>query len=178
MTATRAAAYIGGCSLLAAWLSSAASTSLREPQPRPDTERQAAGSATEVLAADVQAHAARLRQRLASPPAPQVPARNPFMFRPREMPPPRPAPPVRRLEAPPPAALPDEPPLVLIGVAEEHTPVGPVRTAMIAAEGNELFLVKAGDTVLGRYRVERVGADAVELKELTASTIRRLGLRY
>ena len=86
MTPKRAAAYIGGFALLAAWLASAASTSLRrDPAPPPD-----AGPAvplTEAIAADIHAQAKRLRQRLATAPLPQEPARNPFAFRVRDLPP-------------------------------------------------------------------------------------------
>jgi hypothetical protein len=67
---------------------------------------------------------------------------------------------------------------VLIGIAEQVTSEGPVRTAMIAGEGDQLFLAKAGDSVLGRYRVEVVGTDVVQLKDLAAGgASRRLALR-
>jgi hypothetical protein len=49
---------------------------------------------------------------------------------------------------------------------------------MIAAEADQLFLVKAGETVMGRYQVEIVGADAVQLKDLArGGAVRRLALR-
>jgi hypothetical protein len=175
MTVTRAAAWLGVLALLGAWLASAASTS-RRAQPSPPAPPPARAE-TERLAQDVQAQAARLRTRLAAAPAPKQPVRNPFAFRPRaDAPQPR----APRLDYPPPPPAPalDDLPLVLIGVAEDATAGGPVRTAMIAAEADQLFLVKAGETVMGRYQVEIVGADAVQLKDLArGGAVRRLALR-
>lgn len=136
------------------------------------------GPSTETLATDVQAHAARLRERLASAPAPQVPHRNPFVFESRQPPPPRQI--ARRVEAaaaplqPPP---PPEPMLALIGVAEDKSPTGVVRTAMIADETDALFMVTVGQTVMGRYRVEAIGTEVVELKDMGSGAIKRLALR-
>lgn len=179
MTPKRAAAYIGGFALLAAWLASAASTSLRNDgaqTPEPPIAPPAPAS-TELLAADVQAHAERLRQRLASPSVPPPPVRNPFAFRARELPPP---PPVRRLEpsiAEPVAAAPPAPVLVLLGIAEQQGPTGVQRTAMLADDGEQLIMVVVGQTVRGTYRVEAIGADAIELRDLATGGLRRLALR-
>jgi hypothetical protein len=38
-------------------------------------------------------------------------------------------------------------------------------------------MVVVGDAVLGRYRVEAIGADAVELKETATGAVRRLARR-
>ena len=177
MTIRRAVTYGGLSCLLAAWLASAAST-LRQPAPH-EPERSIAGASTDTIVADVQAHATRLRERLASAPTPQVPRRNPFLFATRAID--IPSQPARRVEPAtvlPPEALPlPEPPLSLIGIAESQTPKGPVRTAMIAGEADALFMVVVGETVVGRYRVEAIGADAVELKETATGTIKRLALR-
>ena len=175
MTPKRAAAYIGGFALLAAWLASAASTSLRrDPAPPPD-----AGPAvplTEAIAADIHAQAKRLRQRLATAPLPQEPARNPFAFRVRDLPPaPMVARPVQAFAAVP--VAPPEPFLSLIGVAEDQGANGPVRTAMIADDRDELFMVTVGESLMGRYRVDAIGADAIELADLSTGTVRRLALR-
>jgi hypothetical protein len=178
MTVQRAAAYIGGAALLCAWLASAASTARRTPPQTVPAVPHGAQSQTEALARDVQRQAERLRKRLAAAPIPQRPPRNPFAFKERPEPPRR-REPMPRVEAPAaPVVVRDEPLLVLIGVAERATPAGAVRTAMIAAEGDQLFLVKAGDTVMGRYQIEIVGADAVQMKDLLpGGGIRRLALR-
>ncbi|MEO8078370.1 MAG: hypothetical protein ABI818_18730 [Acidobacteriota bacterium] len=172
MTPERTAAYIGGGILLAAWLTSAAAVTQQPrvgPAPRPTPE----SVQLDALASEVQSQATRLRQRLASAPAPQVPIRNPFVFSSRraEV---RPAA-ARPLAAPPmETALPApiEPDLVLLGVAEQDG----IRTAMMAA-GDELLMVTAGQPVGGRYSVSAVGPDDVELKELVTGVTRRLALK-
>lgn len=175
MTPARAAAYFGSATLLGAWLASAAAVSMRQPPP-PETPQPVRTSGTETLAADVEAQAVRLKERLAAAPVPQAPARNPFAFASRE--PPR----VRRAAAPiehdVPAvpALPPEPPLDLIGIAEQQTESGVVRTAMITA-GEELFLLTEGQALGPRYKVSAVSADAVELTDSITGAVRRLGLR-
>jgi hypothetical protein len=65
----------------------------------------------------------------------------------------------------------------LIGIAEDQGPSGLVRTAIIADEAENLLMATVGNTLLGRYRVEAIGADAVELKDVNTSAVRRLGLR-
>jgi hypothetical protein len=177
MTPGRAAAYIGGAVLLAAWLSSAA-TSPQEPEPGPQPEPTAT-SGTEPLAFDVQAQAARLRNRLAAAPIPQQPTRNPFAFGARHLPRPREAPRVAALQEPAVASPSSfvQPELSLVGVAEQQSATGLVRTAMIVGEGEELFMVTEGQEVAGRYRVSVVGADAVELKDASTGAVRRLALR-
>jgi hypothetical protein len=172
MAPERAAAYIGGGILLAAWLASAAGVAqqpraIRMPRSTPETVQLNA------LATEVQSQAARLRHRLAIAPAPQTPLRNPFAFATREMPV-RAAAAPRRAALPPPAiATQDtEPDLVLLGVAEQ----GDSRTAMIGA-GDELFMVTVGQAVGGRYQVSAVGPDVVELKDLATGATRRLALK-
>ncbi len=173
MSRARAAAYLVGGILLAAWLASAAGVTMR-PRAVPLPRRSAEAIQLDTVAADVQAQASRLRERLAIAPAPQTPARNPFAFAGRE-PVPAPQPPkpqpvnavtafVQQLIA--------EPDLVLLGVAEE----GNVRTAMIGS-GDELLMATEGQTVAGRYRVGKVGADAVELVDIATGATRRLSLR-
>jgi hypothetical protein len=175
MTANRAAAYFAGCALLGAWLASAASTSRDGRRPAP---REPEPSPTATLARDVQAQAVRLRDRLAAAPVPRAPHRNPFTFADRA---PAPPPPVTRAVETPidiPAPPPPEPVLALIGVAENQTPKGLVRTAMIINEAEDLMMAAVGESVLGgRYQVVAIGADAVELKDTTTGATRRLGLR-
>jgi hypothetical protein len=174
MTPKRTAAYLGGASLLAAWLASAAGLGSRA-QPPPETPQPVQTSGTETLAADVQAQAARLRERLASAPAPREPLRNPFEFAPR---PERAAPRIEHArDAVPAPAVPAEPALALIGVAEDFTPDGPVRTAILGTAAGDVVIVKVGDSVAGVYRVQAVHADAVELAEVQGGGSRRLTLR-
>ena len=65
-----------------------------------------------------------------------------------------------------------EPDLILLGVAEQ----GSTRTAMIAS-GDELLMTTEGQTVVGRYRVGKVSADAIELIDLGTGATRRLSLK-
>ena len=78
MAPARAAAYIGGTTLLVAWLASAASVAR---QPATPAARPPGGVVQiDAVAADVQSQAARLRTRLRAAPALQAPVRNPFAF--------------------------------------------------------------------------------------------------
>jgi hypothetical protein len=131
----------------------------------------------ESLAGDVQAQAGRLRDRLSRAPAPQQTRRNPFDFVPREMRTPPPARLATPVALPPPAAAPPAPPLALIGVAEEPSPEGLHRTAMIAGADDAFYMVMEGQAFADRYRVTVIGTDAVELKDLLTGGIRRLALR-
>jgi len=173
MTPRKVALYLVGGSVLAAWLASAASVGQAPPTPAVPVPVQTSG--TETLAQEVQAQAVRLRERLASAPAPQPRPRNPFAFAPAPRPPPRSVPAPAEPVPPPPVMT--EPALSLIGMAEDRTPDGPLRTAIITAPGGELFMVRVGDHVSARYRVEAIGADAVELADLTTGAVRRLALR-
>jgi hypothetical protein len=175
MTVKRAAFYSGGTLLLIAWLASAASLS-RETSDEQPPSRPVETSGTASLAAEVQAQTLKLKNRLATAPVPQKPARNPFVFAAR------PVVAERLARVPQPDAVPvvpvlAEPAIELIGVAENKTAAGVARTAIISALSGELFLVKEGDTVASRYRVAGVGADAVELIDLASGAARRLALR-
>jgi len=64
-----------------------------------------------------------------------------------------------------------------MGIAEESTPAGPRRTAVIGGEGDALYMVREGDAVGDRYRVTKIGADAVELEDVLTKGYRRLALR-
>jgi hypothetical protein len=177
MTATRAAVYSGGALLLIASLSSALGVS-RQPAPVSTEPKPVETAGTETLVDEIQAHALRLKTRLASAPAPQEPFRNPFAFKPRQAAPPRARlAPVEAAPAPVPVA-PLEPAIELIGVTTSDTPKGTVRTAVISALSGELFLVKEGETIAMRYRVASVGVDSVELTDLVLTgTSRRLVLK-
>ncbi len=77
--------------------------------------------------------------------------------------------PAAPVAAPPPA-------LKLAGIAEDAGPGGPIRTAIISGLG-QLFLVKEGERVAGRYRVTKIAADLVELADTGDGTVLRLPLK-
>jgi hypothetical protein len=161
--------------LLAAWLAGAAGE-LRAPRPAiRGPARSAESAALAALAADVQSQAERLRQRLAAAPAPQ-PVRNPFVFAQKAaqvaaVPPRRAALPVQEPAAPP------EPNLTLLGIAEDKTPKGLSRTAILGTDGNDVLMVTEGQEFAGRYRVVAIGPDVIELKDILTGATRRLALR-
>src|SRR3954467_15680581 len=115
MKPTRAAAYVIGGMLLAAWLASAGA--ILRPSIPSLPSRSPESIQLDALASGVQSQALRLRQRLAVAPAPRSTIRNPFEFvvlRPRV--------PVSRKPIEPAAPVIDAPPepnLVLIGLAED-----------------------------------------------------------
>ena len=162
---------VGGA--LAAWLASAATSSRPIPRPivinTPPIDLRGAELADEI---------ARLRERLRPTTTPNQPGRNLFTFRAAR---PRPA----AITAEPahaaaiteaPVARPALPPLKLSGIAEDPGPDGPIRTAIIAGDG-QLFMVKEGDAVTLRYRVVKISTEVVELTDLTDNSVRRLALR-
>ena len=177
MTLRRAVVYIGGASLLVAWFSSAASLSLQRQRLQPVAQTPEP-SAVDGLAHEVQTRAKRLKERLASAPMPQQPVRNPFVFRRAEPPPAATSRPAATI-APVPTVvqLPAEPPLVLIGIAEQRVNNVPVRIAMITTAGDELLVVRVGDSVIQRYQVTAIMANAAELLDLTTGRARRLTLQ-
>lgn len=181
MTPGKAAAYFTLAILSAAWFASAVGVP-SSPRQVPTAPPSSDDARLDALARDVQAQGARLRKRLASAPEVQAPVRNPFTFGLRDSPRSAPARGVATAAAvvdfvPEPEPAPREPLLVLIGVAEEKTPDGLVRTAMISQDGEVLHMATSGDPVIGRYVVVTVSPDAVELKDLSTGLTRRLVLR-
>jgi hypothetical protein len=171
MTPKRAVLLLAGGSALAAWIAGAATSDLRQPPPAPSRAAPVDARAAQ-LAADV----ARLHSWSRPPAAPRHPGRNLFTFAPSE-PAPRQAPAEAAAPPAPPAPTVATPPdLVLDGIAEDAGPDGPVRTAIIAGDG-QLFLVRQGDAVTSRFTVLRVGAEAVELADRESGTTLRLALR-
>jgi hypothetical protein len=71
----------------------------------------------------------------------------------------------------------EEPRLELVGIAEQRTSDGPVRTAMIATETSDLLLAAIGTDVLGRYTVAIIDGDGVTLTEVATGRTRRLVLQ-
>jgi hypothetical protein len=162
MTPQRAAVWAAGSTLLAAWLAAAAAPSFapqsssepaaRSPEPDPQVR---------VLTVETE----RLRKR-SSAEAPREPIeRNPFEFGTRtanRSAPPTIEPLVGAMSTKAPRLA---PPLQLIGMAEDAPDaVDPGRTAIVSVAGT-LVLAKTGDTIAGRYRVVRIGAEVVELIE-------------
>jgi hypothetical protein len=166
----RAALYLGGGILLAAWLASAAGVGRPSVPQLPPPSADAAQ--LDSIASGVQSQAVRLRQRLAVAPAPGAAIRNPFAFAARENPEPVVARRAPIVVAKAVAEDPPEPDLVLIGLAED----GSTRTALLGS-GDELLMATEGQTIVGRYRVNKVGADAVELVDLATGATRRLLLK-
>ena len=182
----RTAAIYGFCgAVLVACLAAANMPSHDSDVPRARPMHAAPASGPDAIAVDVRSQAARLHARLTQAPVPDANPRNPFAFG---------APPraarsengvVRAAVAPdpPPAVFtPPPPPLVLIGIAEETLPGGPRRTAIITlrqaqGEGDNLYMVTEGQSVGDRYRVRKIGADAVELEDLTTHAYRRLAIQ-
>jgi hypothetical protein len=177
MNASRVAVWMFGAAVVGAWLASAAGVPNPESVDRP-AERAQAPNPADHLAADVEAQAGRMRQRLETAPAPQTPLRNPFSFSPREQPVPRRAR-VVPASVPIPATPPEpvEPSLELIGIAEKKAGDSVIRTAVISGSSGDVIMATAGQRILGMYEVAAVGSDAVELKNVATGAIRRLGLR-
>jgi hypothetical protein len=170
MTPARAATYLVGAVLLAAWLASAAGV-VRSQIP-PVYRASADSTQRDAVVLDVQSQASRLRQRLARAPSPRAAVRNPFSFNPRpNVPGAKQARPTLIVAPADNSAVP-EPVLTLIGVAEE----GAARTAMVQS-GEELLMATEGQVLAGRYRVGKVGWDAVELVDVVTGATRRLVLR-
>ena len=167
MKRTAAMAVVGGA--LLAWLAGAA-TSNREPPAVP-----VFGPAPiEIRGAELASEVARLHERLRPVASPREPGRNLFVFHTVPVRPAMAAPAPALSEARP--AVIAQPSLKLSGIAEDPGPDGPVRTAFIAGEG-QLFMVKEGDRVASRYRVNKISADVVELTDLADNSVRRLAMR-
>lgn len=127
--------------------------------------------------AALQSEIGRLHERL-GPTAVPSRSRDLFRFTPRA---PRRsvvAPPAAVAEAAPvaPAAEPIRPAFSLIGIAEDLTPEGVVRTAIISGPG-DVFLVKVGDTFRAQYRVDQVSGDAVQVIDTATGASTTLALR-
>ena len=178
MSSKSAAVYASCGAILVACLAAA-----NMPSQDPDAEMTHAARVVHVhpdaLAADVQSQAARLHERMAEAPTPSAAVRNPFAFgAPRVQRAPRTTDVVH-------AAVADDavpglapaPALLLMGIAEETTVAGPRRTAIIGGDGDAIFMVAEGESVAGRYKVTKIGGDAVELEDQTTKAYRRLALR-
>jgi hypothetical protein len=157
------------------WLTAASSPDVRPaaapPAPQPPSQ-------LEQSAAAMQAEVARLHARIGPTAVPER-RRDLFRFSPR---PPRVASAVQAgvadvaPPAPPDTPVAASPALTLIGIAEEPSADGLVRTAIVSGPG-DLFLVKSGDRIGDRFRVGEVLAGSVELFDTSTDARTTLALR-
>jgi hypothetical protein len=178
--------------LVAGWGSSAslplARSDEREDRRKTDREGQPAPALF-----DVDEASTRIRNRQRESPAPRDGGRNPFEFA-------RPAVTAASVIPAPPStaaitpSAPSEPPrplFTLSGIVDKSVEdkagesgageggagqKSTVRTAVISGLG-QLFFAKVGDTVTARYTVAAIGADAVELRDVTTGESIRLALQ-
>ncbi len=174
MKLKRALAIAAVCGALAALLSSAATsfTGTRRVPAAPLPKR----GEVEATGAELASEIARLRDRLHPTVAPQRPARDLFAFS---------VAPAARVVAPPPPVVepastaPERPAVLsiqLVGIAEDAGADGPVRTAILSGSG-ELFVVKEGDAVTARYRVEAITSDGADLRGIDDGRVLHLDLK-
>ena len=159
MTARRAAIFVIVLGALAAWMAAAATSGVRDIRPVAPFSPPAIDASGAALGAEI----ARLRDRLRPTASPRL-GRDLFQFaaaRPRLEPPAAAVVPPAVASPAPPAP----PALTLIGVAQDASESGTVRTAIISTPG-QLFLVKEGDEVTSagsRYRVTKISDGAADL---------------
>ena len=173
-------AMVSGATVLATWLASTPmpstpmTPSAANVPVRAQTVRQEAASAQVV---DLGPEAERLARRVEEVVSFAAPARDLFRF--------RASPPAAKAEVPvapavsaaPIAVDPPAPPLfVLTGIAEDRQGDVLVRTAIVSGPV-DLWLVKAGDIVDGRFQVITVEADAVEVVLADTGAAVRLSFR-
>jgi len=173
---SRSAAVYGTCGVVLIACLAAANMPSQDSQSGAARPARPARVAPDAIAADVQSQAARLHARMADAPSPAASDRNPFAFGER---------PIARHAAPrvveatvaPDAQVMPQPALLLMGIAEDTTPAGPRRTAIIGGDGDAIYMVSEGDSIAGRYKVTKIGADVVELEDLTTKGYRRIALQ-
>jgi hypothetical protein len=170
MTPKRAAAWLGGSMLLAAWLAAAAAPSFEPVSEVEPDDRRVSEPDRQVLM--LAAEAERLRQRLNIVGVRRPVTRNLFEFKSRT---PQAVPPSQEFLTPV-VTVPVAPPVKLLGVAEHSVEANPRRTAILTLNG-ELLLVKEGEVFGGRYRLARVGADVAEIEDTTDNLTFSIALR-
>ena len=173
-------AMVSGATVLATWLASAPmpSTPVTQSTANAPVHAQAVRQdAAPAQIVDLGPEAERLARRVEEIASFAAPARDLFRF--------RAAPPTAKVEAPVAPAVsaapiavapPAPPPFVLTGIAEDWQGDVLVRTAIVSGPG-ELWLVKAGDLVDGRFQVTAVEADAVEIVRADTGAAVRLSFR-
>lgn len=176
----RSAAVYGACGAVLIACLAAANMPSHDSDSTSAAPARSARVAPDAIALEIQSQAARLRARMADAPLPSAASRNPFAFNERPRASRAAAAPDMVQAAVAPDAMPSSPSapsLLLMGVAEETTPSGPHRTAIIGGDGDAIFMVVEGDAVAGRYRVTKIGVDAVELEDQTTKVRSRIALR-
>jgi len=123
----------------------------------------------------------RLEALSADRPKPSEIERNLFRFKPRAVPPPppvKPAPPPPPVQTGPPPA-PPVPPIALKFVAVWEVPGKKVKLAVLSdGRGGAPIYGGEGDTVEGRYKILRIGAESIEMSYIDGrgrQTIRLTG---
>ena len=177
MTYRRAVALVLAVVAVATWLAITAGRGVA-PVERSAPRPVVISSPLDPAIRSVQGQAGRLRAYLASAPPLAPAARNPFRFRerPEARPQVHPAPALSTAAASVLAALTARPELVLSGLAEDPSPSGPIRTAIISGLG-QLFLVKEGEEFGGRFQVVRIGTNAVQVLDRSDGSTFTLALR-
>jgi hypothetical protein len=176
----KSTAVVSGAGLLSMWFAAsppAPSVSTTSPA----TTQPAATAGT--TGSDIEQEAERLQARVRRETEYREPSRNLFRFGPRLVQ--RPAATAAPSAAAPstdttpefiPPAPPPPPPVSLSGVATDQAGDRTVRTAILSSPSGVL-LVHEGDDVLGQFRVERIGEDAVDLTRLSDGSPLRLALK-
>jgi Tfp pilus assembly protein PilP len=118
----------------------------------------------------------RLQDGIEAAEAARPAARNPFRFdtgtrAPQE---PSPARPVQAIT--PPSVEPAAPIVILIGIVE-RTEDGQSSRVGVVSTASGLSYVKAGDRIGDRYEVVSVGDDAIEIRDTTTASTRRITLQ-
>jgi hypothetical protein len=166
-------AGFGVAGAVLAALIAGASTPGRRPITPPPSVRP---TAADIHGAELAAEITRLRERL-RPTAEPRSSRNLFQYRSERRAPAAAAAAVAAAPAPTEVvnAAPPAPMASLVGIAEDAGPDGPVRTAIVAIDG-DVFLAKAGEPVTSRYRVAAVSSNDAELTDTVTGTTVRLRL--
>lgn len=86
-----------------------------------------------------------------------------------------PAVPAAELE-PTPAPVPTLPPLNLKYIGSLDNSRG-IKVAVLMTEKNEILTGKVGEVVANRYKIEKIGFESVDLKDVTSGQTRRIALR-
>ena len=178
----KSTAIVSGAGLLSMWFAASPPAPILSTTSPATTEPSATTGTT---GSDIEQQAERLQARVRRETEYHEPSRNLFRFGPRV---------AERREAtatapassaPPPVndtpefvapAPPPPPPVSLSGIATDQAGDRTVRTAILSSPSGVL-LVHEGDDVLGQFRVERIGEDAVELTRLSDSSPLRLTLK-
>ena len=156
---------------IATWFAAASTSGVRAPVI---TVSPARPTALDRSSAILQSEISRLHERIGPTVTPSR-SRDLFRFNVRavERQAPSPHPSVEAVEAP---VAPPRPTFKLIGIAEDASEAGTMRTAILSGLG-DVFLVKSGESFAGQYRVDQVSADAVQLTDTTTAASTTLVLR-